>query len=139
MDSHAPVTLAKLRTATHAQPLCISPRNGKRLLRYVNAHAACTPPFVQCCKQQRARTRPEIKYAPRSVPAEMLHCGLQQCFGVRAGDKNGGRNLKSHGPEIAGADDIGNRFPVHATPHTSDERRVCKEWCSSGRYRWAQG
>src|SRR3546814_15567431 len=32
MDSHAPVTLAKLRTATHAQPLCISPRNGKRLL-----------------------------------------------------------------------------------------------------------
>src|SRR3546814_10231729 len=35
MDSHAPVTLAKLRTATHAQPLCISPRNGKRLLRYV--------------------------------------------------------------------------------------------------------
>src|SRR3546814_3002035 len=34
MDSHAPVTLAKLRTATHAQPLCISPRNGKRLLRY---------------------------------------------------------------------------------------------------------
>src|SRR3546814_8693302 len=37
MDSHAPVTLAKLRTATHAQPLCISPRNGKRLLRYVNA------------------------------------------------------------------------------------------------------
>src|SRR3546814_5161524 len=45
MDSHAPVTLAKLRTATHAQPLCISPRNGKRLLRSVNAHAACTPPF----------------------------------------------------------------------------------------------
>src|SRR3546814_2257071 len=77
----------------------------------------CSSDLVQCCKQQRARTRPEIKYAPRSVPAEMLHCGLQQCFGVRAGDKNGGRNLKSNGPEIAGADDIGNGFPVHATPH----------------------
>src|SRR3546814_4063967 len=47
----------------------------------------------------------------------MLHCGLQQCFGVRAGDKNGGRNLKSNGPEIAAADDIGNGFPVPATPH----------------------
>src|SRR3546814_13222874 len=57
MDSHAPVTLAKLRTATHAQPLCISPRNGKRLLRSVNAHAACTPPFVQCCTQLRAIER----------------------------------------------------------------------------------
>src|SRR3546814_16490386 len=53
----------------------------------------------------------------------MLHCGLQQCFGVRAGDKNGGRNLKSNGPEIAGADDIGNGFPVHATPHELRELR----------------
>src|SRR3546814_14132166 len=53
----------------------------------------------------------------------MLHCGLQQCFGVRAGDKNGGRNLKSNGPEIAGADDIGNGSPVHATPHELRELR----------------
>src|SRR3546814_8497501 len=70
MDSHAPVTLAKLRTATNAQPLCISPPNDQSLLRYVNAHDACTPPFAQSCKQPPPRTPPTTHTPPGSVPPE---------------------------------------------------------------------